>query len=447
MMLRVSIMRAWVTAVTLSLQATLSLANDNPVAVTRANSPSPDMVNMDSVLLGRDLFYDPILSGNRNIACSTCHHPRFGSGDGMSLSLGEGGIGLGPDRVILRGAEPHARIPRNAPALWNLGEKEFTVMFHDGRVEIDETAPFGIKMPAGRELERALPSALAAQTILPLQSPDEMSGQSGENPVADAVAADHIRGPGGAWDLLARRIESLPEYRARFYALNGNQPLHITDIAMVLADFISVEFSAKKSPYDAFLMGNSGALTDAQKRGLALFQDKAGCAACHSGTFQTDHGFHAIGVPQIGPGKQPNMAGYADRGRQYVSGDPDDRYRFRTPSLRNIALTAPYGHSGAYPTLEAMLRHHLNPMEGLMRYNRAQVRLHSVNFDADDWGALEDQEELLNIAEGIELPPITLTDAEIADLLSFLNALTDTESDKTRLGVPESVPSDLPVEN
>ncbi len=144
-------------------------------------------------------------------------------------------------------------------------------MLHDGRVQKNATAPFGIRMPEGRALERAVPSALAAQTILPVLSPDEMAGQKGENDVANAVDADHIRGPDGAWELLARRVDAIPAYKTRFAELNGARPVHITDIAVVLADFITVEFYAKQSPYDAFLIGNSAALTDAQKRGLTLF--------------------------------------------------------------------------------------------------------------------------------------------------------------------------------
>ena len=76
---------------------------------------------MAEVRLGRDLFYDPILSGNRNISCATCHHPRFGTGDGLSLGLGEGAVGLGPDRHVTETNLPEQRIPRNAPALFNLG--------------------------------------------------------------------------------------------------------------------------------------------------------------------------------------------------------------------------------------------------------------------------------------------------------------------------------------
>jgi hypothetical protein len=88
-------------------------------------------------------------------------------------------------------------------------------------------------------------------------------------------------------------------------------------------------------------------------KGMKLFYGRADCADCHSGTFQTDLEFHAIGIPQIGPGfGGVGFQGREDFGREGVTGDPEDRYKFRTPSLRNVALTAPYGHDGFYRTLE-----------------------------------------------------------------------------------------------
>ena len=125
----------------------------------RPTFPEPDM---DKVRLGQLLFYDPILSGNQNISCGTCHHPRFGTSDGVSLSLGEGGIGLGPERTPDPNNMPEQRLPRNAPGLWNLGASEFTVFFHDGRLETDPDQPFGIRTPLGAEMTQGFQSALAA---------------------------------------------------------------------------------------------------------------------------------------------------------------------------------------------------------------------------------------------------------------------------------------------
>lgn len=430
------IMRVWVTLCGLSLSAAIAQAADLPNAVTHSTFPDTDMT---LVLLGRDLFYDPVLSGNRNISCASCHHPSLGTSDGVSLSLGEGGTGLGPDRTAVTGQEPPTRIPRNAPALWNLGAYEYATMFHDGRVELDDTAPFGLRMPADRPLERGLPSPLAAQAMLPPLSPEEMAGQRGENAVADAVARGDAS---AAWTLLANRVDELPGYRDRFTQAIGQSPVHFTDIATALAEFITFEFQSINAPFDAYLSGGDNALSVQQLRGMDLFYGKADCATCHAGTFQTDHDFHAIAMPQIGPGKKPG--GYADLGRQAITNDPEDRYRFRTPSLRNITETAPYGHSGAFSELRSVVQHHAAPMRSLMQYDRSQAILHDL--PVNDWQAMDDTDELIEIAAATELPDIPLTEAEIDDIVAFLGTLTDPASLGGRLGIPDSVPSGLPVD-
>jgi cytochrome c peroxidase len=392
--------------------------------------------------LGRDLFYDPILSGNKNIACATCHHPTLGTSDAMSLSVGEGGIGLGVNRRVNAGNAPKGRIPRNAPALFNLGAREFSVMFHDGRTAQDRHAMFGIRMPDGHTLERPMPSALAAQNILPILSPDEMSGHPGENAIADAVAAEHILGPDGAWDILAKRVEGIAEYRNRFAAL-GTTGLHITDIGTALSAFIGSEFRATDSPFDQYLMGEQS-MSKAQLDGLDLFYGKARCSTCHTGAFQTDHDFHAIGLPQLGPGKNAHAA-YADTGHGMVSGVPDDMYRFRTPTLRNVTQSGPYGHNGAYADLEDVVRHHLNAVQGLANYDRSKSIL-SDDVTVKDWEAMDDFEEVMRIAEAIEISDVALEKIEIDKIMAFLRALTDENAGKRGLGIPLSVPSGLPLD-
>ena len=134
---------------------------------------------------------------------------------------------------------------------------------------------------------------------------------------------------------------------------------------------------ADNSRFDRFLRGDRSALSRLEKRGMRVFYGKrrGNCASCHSGTFQTDHSFRAIAMPQVGPGKGDGTSGHEDFGRERVSGDPADRYRFRVPTLRNIALTAPYGHAGAFGSLEAMVRHHLDTVASLQAYDPAQCAL------------------------------------------------------------------------
>lgn len=397
-------------------------------------------VDSAQVELGRLLFYDPILSGNREVSCATCHHPAHATGDGVSLGIGDGGIGLGPARVPDPDNYPEQRIPRNSPALFNLGASEVTVFFHDGRLE---ALPDGtLRTPLGTEMEQGFASALSAQTMFPVLSPDEMAGHYTENEIAQAVRQGLITGPGGAWDLLSQRIEAIPEYRARFDAVVGAQPIHFTDISDAIAAFVDFEWRAVNSPFDAYLRRGTP-LAPAAARGMDLFYGAASCSTCHAGLLQTDHSFHAIGMPQIGPGKKARFERHArDVGRMRVTGRADDAYAFRTPSLRNVVHTAPYGHAGAYATLEAAIRHHLDPAQALAAYEPSQALL--PEMQADDARGLA-EEERQAIAAAVTLAPMDLTDAQVDDLIAFLNALTDEASLDGALGIPASVPSGLPV--
>lgn len=420
-----------------------------PCMIAADPLPSPEArfrtVDMAEVRLGHLLFYDPILSGAREVACATCHHPKFGTSDGVSLGLGDGAHGLGPDRRPDPANTPEQRVARNAPALFNLGAEEFTTMFHDGRLEVDPTRPSGFRTPLEDSMLMGFDNVVSAQNMFPVLSPDEMAGHYSENDVAQAVRKGHLSLPGGAWDIIAGRVATIPEYRAAFDVLLGpGAPIRFTDISNALAAFAAFEWRADDSPFDRHLRGQQ-ALSGTALAGMQLFYGKAGCSGCHSGLFQTDHGFHAIAMPQIGPGKAERFeTHHRDTGRMRVTGRMSDAYRFRTPSLRNVTATAPYGHSGAYATLEAVLRHHLDPVAGLMGYDPAQAVLPEI-ADAMDFPVLADGAELDAIARANELSPQDLDDAEIAALIAFLHALTDETSLKGRLGVPQSVPSGLPV--
>jgi cytochrome c peroxidase len=427
-----------------------------PVAAGQSVLPAPvaddafPPVSMDRVRLGRDLFYDPILSGNRTIACATCHHPRFGTSDGVALGLGEGGIGLGPERVSDPDNPPERRIARNAPGLWNLGAAEFTRLFHDGRLEADPARPSGLRTPLEDEMVMGFTGPLAAQTMFPVLSGDEMAGHYSENEVARAVRQGLITGEGGAWDLIAARVAAIPAYAAAFAAaepeIASGRAIAFTDIANVLADFIAFEFRADDSPFDRHLRGEAPLAGEAAA-GMALFYGRARCATCHAGPFQTDHAFHAVAMPQLGPGKAARFERHQrDTGRMRVTGDPADAYRFRTPSLRMVTETAPYGHAGAYADLRAAVRHMADPASGFAGYDRAQAVLPAFRPEQPDWAVLEDQGETSAIAGALELEPVTLSEAEVDALLAFLAALTDPSARAGRLGVPERVPSGLPID-
>jgi cytochrome c peroxidase len=414
-------------------------------------SPPPAKVE-----LGRKLFFDKILSGNLNISCASCHHAMTGTGDGLSLPVGEGSRGLGVTRNTGSGEDAiHERVPRNSPPVFNLGALEFVRMFHDGRVEEDPAAPTGFRSPAGDDLPDGLDNVLAVQAMFPVTSRTEMAGQAGENEQADAAAAGKLAGAGGVWELIAQKLRLFPEYVTLFKAaypgeITAADQITYVHAANAIAAFEASSWRFDNSPFDRYLRGNKKALSAEARIGMNLFYGKAGCGECHSGTFQTDHGFHAIAMPQIGPGKGDNLPGYTDGhddfGRERVSGDSTDRFRFRTPSLRNVALTPPYGHAGAFNSLEAIVRHHLDSVSSLYDYDTEQAVLPSrPDLDELDFLVMEDDTHRSAIASANELKPVHLKEEDILALMAFLHALTDPAALDMRSDVPASVPSGLPI--
>jgi cytochrome c peroxidase len=137
---------------------------------------------------------------------------------------------------------------------------------------------------------------------------------------------------------------------------------------------------------------------------------------------------------------------FEDIGRQEVTLKAGDRFKFRTPPLRNVAHTAPYGHTGAYATLEGVIRHHLDPVNSYINWDSRQVLMPSdPDLDPNDFVLRSDTVKSDAIKASNELAPSALTDSEIADLVEFLHALTDPASLDLRTLIPASVPSGLPV--
>jgi cytochrome c peroxidase len=424
--------------------ATTATAQGLPVPASDADYFD---VDLQEARLGQLLFYDPVLSGNRQVACGTCHHPEFGTSDGLALSFGDGGIGMGPARRADRENWPEKRIPRNSPALFNLGAREFTVMFHDGRLEADPTRPSGIRTPMGEDMMQGFASILSAQTMFPVLSRDEMAGSYAENEIGRSVRQGIITGQGGAWDLLAKRVAALPAYADQFAAVYPHiadpDQIAFTDISNAIAAFVAWEWRSDTAPFDAVLAGNL-TLDGAPKAGMDLFYGPAGCASCHAGTFQTDHGFHVMAAPQFGPGKAATFEDHnRDDGRFRVTGRAQDRYAFRTPSLRNVALTAPYGHAGSHQEMDQFILDHADPVTGLARYQLDEAVLPA--FDSFDFAVLGDVAQTQAIAAAVTTLPVALSAVDVADLVAFLNTLTDPVSISGRLGVPDTVPSGLPV--
>ncbi|MEM7473082.1 MAG: cytochrome c peroxidase [Pseudomonadota bacterium] len=395
-----------------------------------------DPIDEGLAAIGQLLFYDPILSGNQNISCGTCHNHDHFSADGVSLGIGEGGVGVGPKRVTHEGPDKiKKRIPRNAQALFNVGALE--VFFHDGRLGASPDYGNGVNSPAEEWLPEGLDSLLAAQALFPMTSQFEMAGNPKENEVAGAIH-DRID---AAWPIIAKRVRINSEYAAMFVR-EGVAEVSIADIGNALAAFMDAEWRSFDSPYDL------GEMNAAQTRGAELFFGKAACSSCHTGDLLTDEGFHAIGLPPFGPGRTRRFDPMPrDVGRMAESDALEDAYRFRTPSLRNVELTGPYGHNGAYPTLEGIIRHHARPLESLDAWRQELARLPAVPWlQKADFIIHQDSREMARVRANIDIDPKDLSDAEIADLVAFMGALTGKMSIHGRLGKPEAVPSGLRVD-
>ncbi len=393
--------------------------------------------------LGQMLFFDKVLSGNRDISCATCHHPSQGSGDGLPVSIGTGGAGLGPARQIGYG---RSFIPRNAPEVFNRGSAEWTTMFWDNRVIVEDGV---FHTPAGEKLLLGLDNVLAAQAMFPVTSADEMRGSAGDvdalgkaNELA-LIAADDLP---AIWAGLMERLLAYPEYVALFQAAYPDvtvADLTFAHAANAIAAFEIQAYSLPNSPWNNYLNGDSIALTALEKEGARLFYGEANCVNCHSGSLLTDQTPHALAVPQVGPGKGDESP--LDLGRWRETDATSDMYAFRTPSLHNVAVSGPYMHDGAFATLEAAVLHHLNPEASLLTYDPA-THLHPDLVDTfqNDPALLA---EMLEYVDPALAPARALSDAEIEALLAFLHTLTDPAVTKLDQYVPASVPSGLPVQD
>ncbi len=288
-------------------------------SVPQVAHPANNPTSTEKVELGKLLFWDPIISGEKDIACVSCHHPNFAYGDGLDLPIGVRGTGLGPDRVEGTGI---IRVPRNSQTIINSAyigltnqsqtyNADSAIMFWDGREQ-----------------------SLEEQAKKPPTSRHEMLGDFGGGPYA--------------LEYILPRLKEFPEYITLFSNAfpEEENPINITNFGKAVATYERTVI-AINSPYDQYLNGNLNALSSNQKKGLLLFYGKAKCSECHSGPMLSDWSMHALGG-QENPVKEAQ--GGPDKG--------DERYydyKFRTPTLRNITITGPYNHNGMYETLEDIM--------------------------------------------------------------------------------------------
>lgn len=417
------------------LDIELLRAMSNAGALRPANLDPQDP---DKVVLGRLLFFDKVLSGNKDVSCATCHRPATGTTDHLSLSVGTGGVGVGEERVP---GERRTFAPRNAPSLFHLSEA--SKMFWDGRVEkVGEV----IQTPLGEFLPSGLDSPLAAQIMLTVISRAEMRGESGDIAVDGttnelALIADDD--PEGQWEALILRLKSLPAYEELFRQAYPDVPveeLGFHHAANAIAAYVLETFTTFDSPFDRYVSGDDNSLTEDQKRGGLLFYGRARCSGCHRGPLLSDFRFHNVAMPQIGPG--PGEEG-VDLGRAGVTGSSEDRFLFRTPSLRNVELTGPWTHSGAYTTLRAVVEHYRDPEAALRAYDSSQLR---GDFRGQVCVSEQFAHGILGTLSPVAGPKLSLSDEEVEQLAEFLASLTDSVAASGVQDIPKSVPSGLPVD-
>jgi cytochrome c peroxidase len=393
----------------------------------------PAPVRAELVRLGQALAFDKILSGNQDISCMTCHLPGFGTGDGRSLSIGQGATGLGTARVHPTGQF----IPRNAPPAFNLFAHK--VLFWDGRITIDDAGR--LITPAHQRIHPSMQNAfefgaLSALPLFPVLSREEMRGAPG-NELGDI----RDKSPQQVWHALMQRLGAVPEYRRMFEAAYPGTrfgSMHFGHASNAIAGFLIDRFGFTDSPWDRFLAGDDDALSEVELRGAKNFMS-ARCSICHNGPALTDNKFHNVAVAQVGPRGGDGPDARDDFGHFRVSGRAGDRYAFRTPPLRNVVLTGPWGHDGAFTDLRAFIDH----------YSESDVKLRSFT-DAHlepllRGTMLPTAEEILatrdTLLNGVFFPSVV-----VDEVTAFMSALTDPAALDLGHVVPDRVPSGLTID-
>lgn len=286
-------------------------------------------------LLGRMLFFDPRLSGSGQMACASCHDPDLGWADGRTTSFG------------------HSRkhLARNAPTIRNAAFQ--THLFWDGRA-----------------------ASLEEQAKAVLANPDEMRADP---------------------EQVVKMLEAEPEYRKLFSEAFGDERPSIDQAAAAIACFERTVVGGG-SRFDAFMKGNSAALSDAAILGLDLFRREARCINCHNGPAFSDGDFHDLGLSNYG---RP----FEDLGRGKVTGDPADTGKFRTPTLRDVTATTPLMHNGLFELDVALTLYN----SGMPTAVRKQGQEHDPAFPV----------------KSPHLKPLGLNKQDLADLTAFLTSLEE----------------------
>jgi cytochrome c peroxidase len=294
---------------------------------------------------------------------------------------------------------------------------------------------------------------MGAQAMLPPVSREEMRGEPGENPFGDLGDGYNSNGGDSAstervWAAVTERLLDLPGYVQMLrdaYPGVQVQDFSFAHVGNAIASFEVRAFSRTDSPFERFVRGDDKALTGKQLDGALEFFGSAGCVKCHSGSTFSDQGFHNTGMPQLGPGSGvcqscvgALLVDGSDVGRENVTKRFEDRYKFRTPSLLNVELTAPYGHAGQFATLHDMVAHYRD-----VENSNRQYDIQSNVSDPALVNSLVHNSDL--VLATVDSRVQTPNDFDVGAVVDFLRSLTADDAADLSDVVPASVPSGMPI--
>ena len=432
-------------------------------------------INKKLANLGRLLWFDNIGGLHSDNTCGGCHSPTHGFGDTQSIAIGI------QNNHIVGSRRSGPRNQRRTPTVANTAF--YPNLMWNGRFLSGSGDPFNnskgfhFPLPEGSThfpaFDPVVSHLLIAQAHIPPTELVEVAGFTGTagtiGPEFDQFD-DGLGAPVPPPDssgfrnepirqAVLARLHSIPRYRTLFGELfptvARGGPIDFIMFSRAIAEF---EFTLvfADAPVDRFARGDRKAMTRSQKEGALIFFGKGGCVRCHSVSGQSNEMFsdfkmHVIGVPQIAPffGRGTGNVIFdgphkdEDFGLEQVTGNPSDRYKFRTSPLRNAALQPAFFHNGAFRRLDDAIRHHLDVFQSARTYHPR-----SAGIDDDLTYRLGPIEPVLRRIDPLVAHPIRLTRDEFHDLVAFVrDGLLDERASKQNLCalIPEAVPSGFPI--
>lgn len=295
-------------------------------------SPADNPSTPEKEALGKLLFYDPILSGNKDVACATCHHPNNGYAEFLDISIGPNASGLGTQRKF-NASNDIPFVKRNAQTIIN---SAYNGMDAFGNYEPSEATMFWD--------DRA--KSLEKQALEPIKAFEEMRGHG--------FAEDNIL------QVVVDRIKDIPEYQKLFASVfDEPDAVSVDNLAKAIAAF-ERSLVTNNSRFDQYMRGDQDAILISEKEGFELFKS-VGCVNCHNGPMFSDYKMHVLGAPENNKLARPD-AGFKDT------------FAFRTPTLRNLRFTPPYMHNGSLSSLKKVLEFYEDIANGKERNEHVSVQ-------------------------------------------------------------------------